>query len=316
MGKERCILYFDELDKTASKHGNTNEITSILIHLTDPNMNKSFQDRFFQGVDFPLDKVIMIFSYNDSEKVDPILLDRLNEIKIKPYTLNEKITIVKDFVIPELKNNIGIDNELLKLNDDIIEYIIEKYTNEAGIRSIKRKIEKIFLTINLEKLLNKFNEINYTITIDEVKRILLKPQIDITLIHDKPIVGIINGLYATNNGDGGIIPIQIFNNYTSNNFEIKLTGNQGNIMKESVQCALTCAIEYIKKNTNKHQTRAKGESPLTNLKASLRTASCDCFSGAAPFTGASSVFFFLPNISLPYLTALAAIAWLYRRPAL
>ena len=253
MGKERCILYFDELDKTASKHGNTNEITSILIHLTDPNMNKSFQDRFFQGVDFPLDKVIMIFSYNDSEKVDPILLDRLNEIKIKPYTLNEKITIVKDFVIPELKNSIGIDNELLKLNDDIIEYIIEKYTNEAGIRSIKRKIEKIFLTINLEKLLNKFNEINYTITIDEVKRILLKPQIDITLIHNNPTVGIINGLYATNNGDGGIIPIQIFNNFSSTNFEIKLTGSQGDVMKESVQCSFTCALEYIKKNLIKYK---------------------------------------------------------------
>ena len=80
MGKERCILYFDELDKTASKHGKVNEITSILIHLTDPNMNKTFQDRFFQGVDFPLDKVIMIFSYNDSNLVDPILLDRLKQI--------------------------------------------------------------------------------------------------------------------------------------------------------------------------------------------------------------------------------------------
>ena len=69
MGKSRCILYFDELDKTCSKHGNINEITSILIHLTDPNMNKTFQDRFFQGVEFPLDKVIMIFSYNDSKIV-------------------------------------------------------------------------------------------------------------------------------------------------------------------------------------------------------------------------------------------------------
>jgi len=77
MGKSRCILYFDELDKACSKHGSVNEITSILIHLTDPNMNKTFQDRFFQGIDFPLDKVIMIFSYNDAKLVDPILLDRL-----------------------------------------------------------------------------------------------------------------------------------------------------------------------------------------------------------------------------------------------
>ena len=89
--KSRCILYFDELDKATSKHGQINEITSILIHLTDPNMNKSFQDRFFQGVDFPLDKVIMIFSYNDSSLVDPILLDRLKEIKVKLMKVFSKI---------------------------------------------------------------------------------------------------------------------------------------------------------------------------------------------------------------------------------
>ena len=85
MGKSRCILYFDELDKACSKHGHINEISSILIHLTDPNMNHSFQDRFFQGINFPLDKVIMIFSYNDSSLIDPILLDRLKEIKRSLY---------------------------------------------------------------------------------------------------------------------------------------------------------------------------------------------------------------------------------------
>jgi endopeptidase La len=239
MGKERCIIFFDELDKTASKHGNINEITSILIHLTDPNMNKTFQDRFFQGVDFPLDKVIMIFSYNDSEKIDPILLDRLTEINIKPYTTFDKIKIIKDFVIPEYNINI-------KIQDNIIEHIIDNYTNEAGIRNIKRQIEKIFLTLNLEILTNNINIDNYNLTIEEVNRILLKPLNDKKHINNTSEIGIINGLYATTNGDGGIIPIQIFNNYTSDNFEIKLTGNQGNVMKESVQCALTCAINYVK----------------------------------------------------------------------
>jgi endopeptidase La len=254
MGKERCIIYFDELDKTVSKHGTINEITSILIHLTDVNMNKSFQDRFFQGIDFPLDKVIMIFSYNDPDKVDPILLDRLTQIKVKAYTLNEKIIIIRDYVIPELKKSIGINDEILwtNLSDELIVYIIENYTNEAGIRDIKRKIEKIFLTINLEILTNKININNYILNIDEIKRILLNPEYEITKIHTLPKIGIINGLYATTNGDGGIIPIQIFNNFTGNNFEIKLTGKQGEIMKESVQCSLTCALDYIKRNLNKY----------------------------------------------------------------
>ena len=92
-GNQRCILYFDELDKATAKNGKVNEISSILIHLTDQNMNSTFQDRFFQGVDFPLNKVIFVFSYNDSELVDPILLDRLKEISVKPYTVKDKINI-------------------------------------------------------------------------------------------------------------------------------------------------------------------------------------------------------------------------------
>jgi endopeptidase La len=257
-GKSRCILYFDELDKATSKHGNVNEITSILIHLTDPNMNKSFQDRFFQGVEFPLDKVIMIFSYNDSSLVDPILLDRLKEIQVKPYTTVEKIKIAKEFIIPEMIESIGLNGEeWTQLTDEIIEYIIENYTNEAGVRDIKRYIEKIFLTLNLDKIYQRdeFEKCNLKeVTKDIINNILQKPNNEITKIHDKPDIGIINGLYATNNGDGGIIPIQIFNNFcsTPNAYEIKLTGKQGEVMKESVHCSLTAAIDYIRRNIKKY----------------------------------------------------------------
>ena len=251
-GKSRCILYFDELDKTTSKHGNINEITSILIHLTDPNMNKTFQDRFFQGVEFPLDKVIMIFSYNDSSLIDPVLLDRLKEINIKSYTINEKIKITKEFIIPELVNSIGLQNEeWTQLTDDIIEYIIENYTNEAGVRDIKRYIEKIFLTLNLDKLYQR--ELK-EITKENINNILKNTTNEIIKILDKPNIGIINGLYATSTGNGGIIPIQIFNNFssTSNAYEIKLTGKQGDVMKESVHCSLTAAIDYIRRNIKKY----------------------------------------------------------------
>ena len=82
--KSKSILYFDELDKVSNKNG-SNEIFNILIHLTDPNTNKAFQDRFFQGIDFPLNKLIIMFSYNDNSKIDPILLDRFTEIEMKPF---------------------------------------------------------------------------------------------------------------------------------------------------------------------------------------------------------------------------------------
>ena len=258
-GQSRCILYFDELDKACSKHGTTNEITSILIHLTDPNMNKSFQDRFFQGIDFPLDKVIMIFSYNDSSLIDPILIDRFKEIQVKPYNVVDKLSIVKNYIIPEIKNNVGFNEYNLIFKDDQIEYLIENYTNEAGVRGIKRIIENIFLKLNLDKLYqkgiftNKSKNDNIEITEDLIIEILNKPNNENLMIHDQPEFGIVNGLYATSIGTGGIVPIQVFKNYSISNFDfqLKLTGKQGKVMKESVHCSYTAAVDYIKRHIDK-----------------------------------------------------------------
>lgn len=273
MGKSRCILYFDELDKACSKHGSINEITSILIHLTDPNMNKTFQDRFFQGVDFPLDKVIMVFSYNDASLIDPILLDRLKQIEIHAYTINDKIKIVKEFIIPEITESIGLKGLIwTQIKDELIEWIIDNYTNEVGVRSIKRKIEQIFLALNLDRIYQRNNFSNgelKEITKDIIIKILEKPKNDNTVIHDKPLIGIINGLYATSNGDGGIIPIQIFSNFfpNSTSYEIKLTGKQGETMKESVYCSLTAAIDYIKRNIHKYpEIKNIDEHMINNFK--------------------------------------------------
>ena len=259
MGKSRCILYFDELDKATSKHGNINEITSILIHLTDPNMNKTFQDRFFQGIEFPLDKVIFVFSYNDSKLVDPILLDRIKEIKVSPYTVNDKLSICKNFILPELKNNIGFSKIQLNFSDNLLENIIHNYTSEAGVRGIKRLLEKVLMHLNLDRInqkgLFKTTKKKINITLKHIEDIIKENPIEEIKIHPNPEIGIINGLYATSNGDGGIIPIQIFKNFLSDNgkYELKLTGNQGDVMKESVQCSLTTAINYISENKKKYK---------------------------------------------------------------
>ena len=249
MGKSRCILYFDELDKACSKHGTINEITSILIHLTDPNMNKTFQDRFFQGIEFPLDKVIMIFSYNDSSLVDPILLDRLKEIRVQPYTLEDKLNICRQHIIPEMASNVALEEQVI-FNDDIIKHLIDNYTNEAGVRDIKRKIEDIYLHINIERIYSKKNKKKINITNDKILEILKEPKNNTHMCNLEPAVGIINGLYATATGCGGITSIQIYPNtqHSPDKYEIKLTGKQGEIMKESVLCSLTTAIEWMKSN--------------------------------------------------------------------
>ena len=155
MERSRCIIYFDELDKCSSKHG-INEISSILIHLTDPNMNQTFQDRFFQGIDFPLQNCIFISSYNDSSLIDPILLDRFVEINVSPYTINDKINIIKDFILPEIIKEIGLNKKII-IPDDVIKKGILDYTNEAGVRDIRHKLELILMKINKEVLINKLN---------------------------------------------------------------------------------------------------------------------------------------------------------------
>ena len=298
-GSSRCVLYFDELDKTAVKHGHTNEIMSILIHMTDPNMNSEFQDRFFQGINFPLNKVLMCFSYNDSSLIDRILLDRLKKISIDAYTTDEKVIIVKNFIMKEISEMIGYENGSViienkdnpecfdkkgkqkpfsnncsnnknnpdhKCNKCIsisdldkyknIEFIIENYTIEAGVRELKRCIEKIFLRLNIAKIYKSGlfkNNIKYSknnpiiINKDNIIEYLDKPHLDVEKIHTTPTIGVINGLYATSVGRGGIVPIQIFKNEAGfdNKFILKLTGSQKNVMKESIICALTAATHQL-----------------------------------------------------------------------
>ena len=269
----------------------SNEISSILIHLTDPNMNKSFQDRFFQGVDFPLDKVIMIFSYNDSSLIDPILLDRFKEIETKPYSVKDKIHIVKLFMFKETCDLIGFDSNDFELTDSAIRFIIDKYTYEAGVRELKRKIENILLNLNVDRLYQRglFESQDKKIIITEnvIIDILEKPRLEIQQIHKVPTIGVINGLYATTNGGGGIVPIQIFPNFFNSDtpFSLRLTGCQGDVMKESVQCSLTCAIDYINNNKDKYG--------IDNLKEYLENKWKSGFhvhapSGATPKDGPSA----------------------------
>jgi len=245
MGKNRCIIYFDELDKCNSKHG-INEISSILIHLTDPNMNQSFQDRFFQGIDFPLQNCIFMASYNDSSLIDPILLDRFVEVKVLPYTLKDKLNIIKDFVLPEIIEEIGL-KKVIKLSDEVIKQGILEYTNEAGVRDIKHKLELMLMKINKDILVNNLdNDELLDVKWDQFKKYIDEKSYKPERIHEEPIVGMINGLYATTSGRGGIVPIQILPLYGEKNFVLKLTGSLGDVMKESIQCAYTTALNYLK----------------------------------------------------------------------
>jgi len=257
-GKSRCIMFFDELDKSCTRHG-VNEIYNILIHVTDPNTNHEFNDKYFQEVQFPLSNVVFIFSFNDRSKVDKILLDRMEVINVESYSVHDKLKIAKQFLIKIVLKEFNIENESIILSDESLIYLIEEYTYEAGVRNLKRKIESIYSKINIDRIyknglfksIDKISKENQVIiNKQDIVKYLSKPIISIKKIHNSHQIGILSGLYATTIGIGGIIPIVIYPNLISNknSFNLRLTGSQGKVMKESVVYAFTIAIHSIKTN--------------------------------------------------------------------
>jgi endopeptidase La len=253
-GSARCVMFFDEIDKAGLKHG-VNEIMNILIHLTDPNSNDKFNDKFFQEISFPLNKVLFVFSYNDASKIDKVLLDRIEQIEVTAYSMTDKIKIFNSHLLKELCKDIDLNLDTIKLPNEVISYIIDSFTYEAGVRELKRKIEKILNKINLEKLYQSglfesqlYSEDNpLVITKEMVDLYLDKPQIIPRVIHDTHEIGVINGLYATTTGPGGVLPIIVYKNYSGENkFRIKITGQQKSVMKESIHFSLTLSMNLLK----------------------------------------------------------------------
>tara|TARA_Y100000992_G_scaffold135643_1_gene89700 strand:- start:1816 stop:5169 length:3354 start_codon:yes stop_codon:yes gene_type:complete len=238
------IIFIDELDKVSkTEHGR--EIIGILTHLTDPSQNNEFQDKYFSGVDLDLSKVLFIFSYNDPELIDRILLDRIHRVKFNHLTLEDKLIVVKKHILPEVTLKMGLE-ENIHFSDEIIEFIIEQYTYEPGVRKLKELIFEIVGEINLQILQNKDNSnftIPYIVEKDEIINKFLKERHPIKhqSIHSEPCVGIINGLYANGMGKGGIISIETYYFMCGSLLDLKLTGQQGDVMKESMNVAKTLA---------------------------------------------------------------------------
>ena len=247
--KNKCmnpIIFIDELDKI-SKTENGKEIVGILTHLVDSTQNDGFQDKYFNGIDLDLSKALFIFSYNDASSVDKILLDRIHRIKFEHLTIEDKLAVTNKHLLPEIYKNMGLEG-CIQLTDENIVYIIENYTNEPGIRKFKELLFEIVGEINLKCLTDYANcELPITITNDDVKYTFLKnrPTNMTKCIPPSPSIGIINGLWANSMGQGGIIPIEAQFYPSSTFLDLKLTGLQGDVMKESMTVAKTLASSLV-----------------------------------------------------------------------
>ena len=277
------IIFIDELDKVSkSEHGK--EIIGILTHLVDSTQNESFQDKYFNGIDLDLSKALFIFSYNDPDAIDRILLDRIHRIKFDHLSLDDKLVIANNYLLPEIYKNVGLTN-IIKLSDEILIYIIENYTYEAGVRKLKEILFEIISEINLSILQNTdaFPTIPIEVTKEDIKYYYLKERIEVrhTMIHDDPQIGVINGLWANALGKGGIIPIECYQFPAQNFMDLRLTGLQGEVMKESMNVAKTLAWKLTSNGKKKRFIKAGTETKMQGIHI-------HCPEGATPKDGPSA----------------------------
>jgi ATP-dependent Lon protease len=272
------VIFIDELDKVSkTEHGK--EIISILTHLIDPTQNDTFQDKYFNGVDIDVSKILFVFSYNDANIIDSILLDRIHRIKFDNLSLDDKITIAKQFILPEIYKKMGLEDVLI-FGDAEIEYIIEEYTAESGVRKLKELLFDIVGEINLELLHNANVALDTSVQLDTNVALDTSVQLDTNValdtniqipivisktdirekylkncdevkaakIHVNSTVGLINGLWANSLGKGGVLPIEASYFPATSFLELKLTGMQGDVMKESMNVAKTLAWSLLPEN--------------------------------------------------------------------
>jgi ATP-dependent Lon protease len=188
------ILMFDEIDKL-SKTPKGEEVMNLLIHLTDPVQNKDFEDKYLSGIPIDLSKVMFIFSANDINKIDKILLDRMMIIKLNGYDVKQKTVIAEQYLLPIAINDVNL-NERISISKDILSYIIEEYSdNEQGVRELKRCIEQVTQKINMLRIYNS-TELPFHIKDFSLPFIVKKEHIKLFLKKKEKIDAIPFGMYT------------------------------------------------------------------------------------------------------------------------
>ena len=147
------VIYFDELDKV-SNTPKGDEIIGILTHLTDTSQNTKFHDKYFAELDFDLSRCLFIFSYNDEDKISPILRDRMYQITTKGYDMAQKTTIAQQYLLPKIREQVLFDETEVILDEETLHHIILHHTHkEDGVRNLKRCLEMIHTKLNLYRLM-------------------------------------------------------------------------------------------------------------------------------------------------------------------
>ncbi len=239
-GVSNPLMLLDEIDKTSSDY--KGDTSAALLEVLDPEQNNHFNDHYVE-VPQDLSEVLFIATANDMDGIPRPLLDRMEVIEISGYTENEKEHIAKDHLIPKQLEVNGIPEGKLKIQTPALRKIITLYTREAGVRGLERKIGQICRKAAREIMENDQKKV--TVNSKNLENYLGKARYSYLMANKKDEVGIARGLAWTQVG-GDTLQIEV--NVMPGKGELVLTGQLGDVMKESAQAG----ISYIRSVADKY----------------------------------------------------------------
>ena len=244
-GVANPLMLLDEIDKVSADY--RGDVSSALLEVLDGEQNGKFRDHY-REIPLDLSGVLFIATANDVSTIPRPLLDRMEVIEVSSYTENEKFHIAKKYLVPKQLERNGLTGEMLSFSDKALEKIIHNYTREAGVRNLERRIGEICRKAAREFLEKKRKSVH--ITEGNLQKYLGKEKITFENANEEDEVGIVRGLAWTSVG-GDTLQIEV--NVMPGDGKLQMTGQMGDVMKESAQIALT----YVRSVADRYGVESK-----------------------------------------------------------
>jgi ATP-dependent Lon protease len=236
VGTGNPVMVLDEIDKVGNDF--RGDPSSALLEVLDPEQNNCFYDNYLE-IDYDLSNVLFIATANSLDTIQPALLDRLELIEVSGYTLEEKIEIAKKYLIPKQREDHGLKAKDFSISDKILEKLITSYTRESGVRGLEKRIASLARGFAMRIVMD--SKSNRNVTDDDVLKILGAQRVEHDEYQNNDVAGVVTGLAWTSVG-GEILFVESI--LTRGSGKLTLTGQLGEVMKESAITALT----YLKSN--------------------------------------------------------------------
>ncbi|MTB51029.1 endopeptidase La [Lewinella sp. W8] len=229
------VIMLDEIDKIGK--GVQGDPASALLEVLDPEQNATFVDHYLD-VPFDLSNVLFVCTANQLDTIPGPLLDRMEVIRLSGYVLEEKVQIAKQYLVPKQLKEHGFAADEVTFEEEALGFLADRYAREAGVRNLEKQIRKIIRKLVLKQA--ETEEVQFTVTKDTVSEMLGKPRFTTEKLYDKPLPGVVLGLAYTSMG-GATLYVEA-RGIPAERAGFRLTGQLGDVMKESAQIALS----YVK----------------------------------------------------------------------